>query len=271
MISANTAADPRSPRIAYERAGRGEPLVLLHPLGADRQVWRPVMEPLSRERDVIAVDLPGFGASPPLPDDPPPSPDRLAAALVALLESLDLAEGRAHLAGNSLGGWVALEAAADGHAASVTAIAPAGLWPRPLAPKPQLARALARWARPLLGAAMRSQTIRSLALMSVVAHPERIPAEEAAALLGAYVQAAGFASVNRAMRAGTFTRLGEIEVPVTLLWPERDRLVAPPPRRLPAGVQQQSLHGCGHLPMWDDPVAVARALLAGSAQAQARR
>ena len=36
-------------------------LVLLHPLGADRHVWEPVLERLAAERDVIAVDLPGFG------------------------------------------------------------------------------------------------------------------------------------------------------------------------------------------------------------------
>ena len=46
----------------YVRRGRGEPLVLIHPLGAELVVWEPVMERLARERDVIAVDLPGFGA-----------------------------------------------------------------------------------------------------------------------------------------------------------------------------------------------------------------
>jgi pimeloyl-ACP methyl ester carboxylesterase len=266
MSSGAPASDPpRLERLAYDRRGQGEALILLHPLGADRQVWRPVLEPLARERDVIALDLPGFGASAPLPEDPPPSPDRLAAVVVELLQSLGLADGRAHLAGNSLGGWVALEVAAEGHAASVTAIAPAGLWSRPLAPKPQLARAMARRARPLLGAAMRLEALKRLALLSVVAHPERVPADQAATLIGAYAQAAGFSAVNRAMRAGTFTRLAEIEVPVTLLWPEHDRLVARP-RRLPAGIRQQTLPGCGHVPMWDDPQAVTQALLSGSAR-----
>ena len=49
--------------LAYDRAGTGPPLVLLHPLGADRHVWAPVMDRLDAERDVIAVDLPGFGES----------------------------------------------------------------------------------------------------------------------------------------------------------------------------------------------------------------
>ena len=53
-----------------------------------------------------------------------------------------------HVAGNSLGGWVALELAAAGHARSVTAIAPAGLWPEPLAPKRGIARGARGWCAP---------------------------------------------------------------------------------------------------------------------------
>jgi len=51
----------------HERAGSGEPLVLLHPLGGELVVWQPVFEGLAAERDTIALDLPGFGGSPPLP------------------------------------------------------------------------------------------------------------------------------------------------------------------------------------------------------------
>jgi pimeloyl-ACP methyl ester carboxylesterase len=66
------------------------------------------------------------------------------------------------------------------------------------------------------------------------------------------------------MRAGTFTALDRIDVPVTLAWPDHDRLVARP-RHLPAAVRSVVLHGCGHLPTWDDPDQVARLLLEGSA------
>ncbi|MBA3300985.1 MAG: hypothetical protein H0T15_03875 [Thermoleophilaceae bacterium] len=54
------------------------------------------------------------------------------------------------------------------------------------------------------------------------------------------------------------------DVPVTLAWPEHDRLVARP-RRVPPGVRSVVMPGCGHLPMWDDPALVARVLLDGSA------
>ena len=50
----------------FDRAGSGEPLVLLHPLGADRGVWEPVTGLLTEQHDVIAMDMPGFGRSPEL-------------------------------------------------------------------------------------------------------------------------------------------------------------------------------------------------------------
>ena len=56
----------------------------------------------------------------------------------------------------------------------------------------------------------------------------------------------------------------EIDVPVTLAWPEHDRLVRRPPS-LPDGVRSVELRGCGHLPTWDDPEQVARVLLESSA------
>ena len=168
------------------------------------------------------------------------------------------------MAGNSLGGWVALELAAAGHARSVTAIAPAGLWPEPLAPK----RGIARGARegdpaPGLPALVRSPAGRRLALASTVAHAERVPPEAALRLVRAYADAPGFEAVNRAMRAGRFTRLEHIRVPVTLVWPEHDRLVARP-AHLPPTVRSVALPDAGHVPMWDAPDAVAGLLLQGS-------
>jgi len=72
--------------IALDRTGDGPPLVLLHPLGADRRVWDPVLERLSDVRQVITVDLPGFGESPAL-EGSVPTPSALAAAAgAALLE-----------------------------------------------------------------------------------------------------------------------------------------------------------------------------------------
>jgi pimeloyl-ACP methyl ester carboxylesterase len=256
-----------APSLARERRGSGPPLVLLHPLGADRHVWDPVLDRLARERDVIAIDLPGFGASASLAldDGQAPTPERLALAVRRFVETeLDLDGAPWHVAGNSLGGWVALALALDGAVASVSAIAPAGLWARPLGPKPSVARRAARLAAPIVGLASRSARLRGLILAGSVGHPERVPPAAAARLVRAYAHGPDFPAVNAAMRAGHFTELAEIEVPVTLAWPQLDRLVARP-RMLPPHVRNVTLTDCGHIPTWDDPEAVATVLLEGSA------
>src|SRR5688500_11157084 len=115
--------------VDYERLGRGEPLVLIHGIGSERCMWQPVLAPLAAHHDVIAVDLPGFGASPALPDGIEPTPANLARAIGELVGELGFE--RVHVCGNSLGGWVALELARLGLAHTVTAISPAGLWGRP--------------------------------------------------------------------------------------------------------------------------------------------
>jgi pimeloyl-ACP methyl ester carboxylesterase len=238
--------------IAYDRTGDGPPLVLLHPLGADRRVWDPITGPLSAAHEVFAVDLPGFGQSPPL-QHATPTPRALAEAVAALL--LDLEVQQPHVVGNSLGGWVALELALAGGAKRVSAIAPAGLWSAPLVPKPSLAHRLARVLRPLIEPAARTRRGRRLLLSGSVAYPELVPGGDAAHLVGAYARAPGFVAVNDAMRAATFTALEQIRCPVTLIWPEHDRLVQRP-AVLPDNVTNVALPDAGHVPMWDAPAAL---------------
>jgi pimeloyl-ACP methyl ester carboxylesterase len=247
--------------LGYDRRGAGPPLVLIHSLGTDRCVWGPVLDRLAALRDVIAVDLPGFGESPPLPDGTEPTPRALARAVAGFLREQGIENP--HVAGNSLGGWVALELGLDGSAASVTAISPAGLWPRALPPKPSIARNVARAATPVLAAVLASEGGRRLALGATMAHPERVPARDALRLVRAYAAAPGYDTVNAAMRAGRFEGLDRIRVPLTFGWPDRDRLVGRP-NRLPASARNVVLRDCGHVPMWDDPEQVADLLLAGS-------
>ena len=149
--------------------------MLLHALGTDRHMWDPVLERLAAEREVIALDMPGFGESPTLAvGDGHVTPADLAAAIHAHLSALGVE--RPHVAGNSLGGWVALELALAGHARSVTAIAPAGLWPEPLLPKRSTARQLARAARPFLPALLRGERGRRIALARHDRPPRADPA-----------------------------------------------------------------------------------------------
>lgn len=101
-----TPRGPESVTVSYARVGHGEPLVLLHGIGHHRQAWDPVVDILATERDVIAVDLPGFGASPALPDGLAYDLPTTNTVLGGLFEALEL--DRPHAAGNSLGGLLAL-------------------------------------------------------------------------------------------------------------------------------------------------------------------
>jgi pimeloyl-ACP methyl ester carboxylesterase len=247
--------DSRVVPLAFTRVGSGEPLVLIHALGADRRMWDPVLDLLARERDVIAFDLPGFGGS---REVSPARPIDLAASVAASVVALGVS--RPQVAGVSLGGWVALELALAGEASAVTAIAPAGLWSEPLEPRRSTARMVARALSPVLPLILRSVRGRQLALSANVGHPDRVPFSDALRLVRTYARSPGFAAVNAAMRASRFARLAEITVPVTLAWPDLDRIVGRP-RALPGNVRSVVLRGCGHMPTWDDPVQVAALLL----------
>jgi pimeloyl-ACP methyl ester carboxylesterase len=251
----------------HVRRGGGEALVLLHPLGGELVVWEPVLDRLAAERDVIAPDMPGFGGSAPLSDGVPPTPQALARAVADFMDELGLAD--AHVAGNSLGGWVALELARMRRARSVAALSAAGFWTRPLGPRPGIqTRTLGRVLLPAMPAIVASARGRRLVLGGKVAHPERVPRQAALRLVKAYVTAPGFGGANAAMRSGVFSGIEEIEVPVTLAWGELDRVVRPP-KRSPPGVRTVVLRGCGHVPMWDDPEQVASVLLEASEPALA--
>lgn len=251
-------------RLAYQRVGSGPPLVLIHGLGATRRVWNPQIEALAAERDVFAVDLPGFGESPPLADGRAPTAAALGVELSSALAELGIA--RPHVAGNSLGGWIALEMAKSGAAASACLLSPAGLWQNPLGPRTVNTRGLAKLAKPFVLGIARNDGVRARLLRTVVGRPERVPREEGLRMIGDWIDAPGYAASNQEMRRHVFEDPESVRVPVTIAWGELDRLVAPPKRhRRPPATRFVVLRGCGHTPNWDDPDLVTRVLLEASA------
>ena len=252
----------RRSSLHLRRAGRGEPLVLLHGLGGELCVWAPVWDALTARHDVLAVDLPGFGRSAPLPEDAVPSPRALAVAVAGLLDELGLET--VHVAGNSLGAWVALELAALGRARTVTGLCPAGLWRAPLLGEGEAAdgrgHLLARRLRPLLPLALLSRRLRHRVLAPFVAHPERVPYRAAWRMVSSYARATAYAATSTAMRRDHFRAAGDVHVPVTLAFGERDRLIRPA-RTAIRGARSLVLPDCGHIPMWDAPELVAGVVL----------
>jgi len=247
-------------------AGTREPLLLIHGLGASKSVWDPVVPLLSPEREVIALDLPGFGAAPSLPPEVEPTALALAEALRDQLDAQGVE--RPHVAGNSLGAWVGLELGRIGAARSVTCLSPAGLWRAPIGPSKSRTREWARRLRPLAAVGLRIPPLRLRALTTFSAHPGRVPAATGRELVLHWIDADGYEGANKAMREHIFDPEGyppASEVPVTIAWAEHDQLVGPPkPERRPAGARFVVMPDVGHTPMWDDPALVAGVILDGS-------
>jgi pimeloyl-ACP methyl ester carboxylesterase len=254
--------------LAHVRRGSGPPLALIHGIGSQWQMWQPVLDRVGREREVVALDLPGFGDS----EEHRARPTVQALADVAA-EFLDgLGFGGAHVAGNSLGGGVALAMARAGTARSACVLSPAGF----------VNDREGRYARAVLMESRRvakltvahAETMcqgpvrRTLAFSHLAARPWRIPPAEAAGALRNLANCPGFETTFEAIEDFRWTG-PEPSCPVTVAWGEKDRLLiysrqsARARRRLP-GARHVTLTGCGHVPTWDDPEQVARVLLEAS-------
>ncbi|MEV5863236.1 alpha/beta fold hydrolase [Streptomyces sp. NPDC052071] len=257
----------RTVEVSYERTGVGAPLVLLHGIGHHRQAWDPVLRILAAERDVIAVDLPGFGASPALPHGLAHDLRTMVPVLGSFFEALGVV--RPHVAGNSLGGLLALELGREGLARSVTALSPAGFW------TPSERRYAFGVLRAMRGAALampmplierlsRSSPGRAALTSTIYARSGRRSPAAVVSETVALREATGFRQTLEAGSGVTFA--DDVPgVPVSIAWGSKDRLL---PRRqgVRAGraiprARLVRLPGCGHVPMNDDPAAVARVVL----------
>ena len=258
------------PAVAYERRGTGPPLVLLHGVGHRRQAWNAVLDLLTPHRTVITVDLPGHGESPPLRLDGRPPVLAIAEEIFAFFDEMGL--DRPHVAGNSLGGALALIAGAQGRAATVTGLSPAGFWARDwefgyAKAVFEAGQLFGSAARPLIPAMARRTLGRAAIVGGFVARPSRMPAGQAAADALAFLRARDTVRVILA-ESVSFTESVPGGVPVTIAWGTKDRILYPRQarvamRHLPyAGFVP--LPGCGHVPMTDNPGLVAKVLLLGS-------
>ncbi|MEU8577018.1 alpha/beta fold hydrolase [Streptomyces asoensis] len=270
-----TVPSPRGPlpvTVAYARVGRGEPLLLLHGIGHHRQAWDPVVDILATERDVIAVDLPGFGVSPPLPDGLAYDLPTTTAVFGAFCEALGL--DRPHVAGNSLGGLIALELGREKLVRSVTALSPAGFWSQAerryafgvLVTMRRIAR---RLPLPLVRRLAGTAAGRTALTSTIYARPARRSPEAVVAETLALAGATGF---DQTLLAGITVQFTDDlpGVPVTVGWGTRDLLLVRRQgvraKRVIPGARLVRLPGCGHVPMSDDPALVARVLLDGSSR-----
>jgi pimeloyl-ACP methyl ester carboxylesterase len=250
-------------RLATTRKGAGEPLLLLHGIGHRRQAWDPVLDQLAARYDVIAADLPGFGESDPYP--PGTRIDMEAACRVVVAELDRLGVERPHVMGNSLGGAMALELAQRGHVRSVVALSPAGFF-RHLGDRVQalLVLAVLKLTASAPDAVLRRITAtrpgRRLAGLALFTHTERLDADGMYGDSLALKRGSAFWPIARS--GGTYRFEGTVDVPVTIAWGTRDRILrhgqASRARRQLADARHVDLLGAGHVPMIDEPDTIVR-------------
>jgi pimeloyl-ACP methyl ester carboxylesterase len=242
----------------HHRGGSGEPLVLIHGIGHTWRGWKPMLPLLEPRFDVLAVDLPGFGRSPALPPGTDCTPAALADAVEQAMDEAGF--DQAVLCGNSLGGWIALELARRGRAASVVAISPAGLQHKREKAWGKAVLLTMRWgARNLPGrdALLATRFGSMLFAGPVVARPWRLDPEDFPEVLRLFAEAPGFDATLPHTFGGQCKGLNEIDVPVRILWGKLDLLLLPRQgrrfERLIPNAELLYLDGLGHTPMSDDP------------------
>jgi pimeloyl-ACP methyl ester carboxylesterase len=259
------------PSPAY-RGGSGEPLVLVHGINASWRVWRPTLAALEAEHEVFAPTLPGHRHGPPLDPGRAVGIGALADGLERILEAAGIQT--AHFAGNSLGGWLAIEMARRGRARSLVALSPAGGWTS--------ARDLRRAIRLLSSARvliarrdalgltklMRRPRFRRLALRQGMTRGDLIPVHDALGLIEDADGCAAFAGFVEWLRGAEPIQpaLPPLPCPVRIAWGEHDRTIpfaryGRPVLAALDGAEHVTMAGVGHIPMYDDPALVTRTIL----------
>lgn len=256
-----------NPAASY-RGGAGPPLVLLHGAAATWRAWRPVLAGLEAHHEVFAPTLAGHCGGPPLECPPEQVVVRIVDDAERALDEAGI--DTAHLVGNSLGGWVALELARRGRARSVVALSPAGAWevPRDLNRLLRLFRLGARigtWRTIQRLAAI--GWVRRLVLRTVCERGHLIPAPAAADMFDDMAGCSVLPALLRgAPQAGPIAPFVDVRCPVRIAWAERDRTIPFERygRPMLAAVPQAELivmPGVGHVPMYDDPALVVATIL----------
>jgi pimeloyl-ACP methyl ester carboxylesterase len=259
------------PFTPLHRGGAGEPLVLLHGIADSWRTWQLVLPELERSFDVLAPTLPGHAGGPPIEGAVDES------LFVDFVERAmdDAGFGAAHVAGNSLGGYLALKLAERGRARSVVALAPAGGWAEGDPTIDDTLDANIRAHEAAKASAAHAASIvataegRRRALAGIVEDAEQVPHELAAHLIVAAARCdAVYPLVDYARLHGWPLDAARIDCPVRVVWGTEDRLL-PWPRAaeryrrdwLPHA-DWVELDGVGHAPQLEVAL-VAAQLIAG--------
>lgn len=246
-------------------------MVLLHGFTNNWRAWAPVLPLLEPHHSVFAPTMPGHFGADDFPEGVAPSFSAMSDAVEREMDARGIE--RAHLVGNSQGGWLALELAARGRALSVVGLCPAGGW-EPGSPEErsvvrafrQAKRAL-RIVKPLFETIAKRPRLRAFAFRDAIARPSRL---SPSAALGTLEAAAGCRIVDEMLALAdsgdAFGELRPFDCPVTLATATEDGIFSRPGHytklrnRFP-DAEWVVLQGLGHVPMSDDPDLVSEVIL----------
>jgi pimeloyl-ACP methyl ester carboxylesterase len=252
------------------RGGAGSPMVCLHGFTDTWRTWELVLPSLEARHDVLAPTLPGHAGGAAF--DGEVTEDTLPAAVEAAMDAAGFQT--AHLVGNSLGGWVALQLAARGRAESVVALAPAGGWAEgddsfgESVEFFRQMRELVKQAAPQADAIVATPEGRRRATEFMTTNFEHIPAELIAHMMAGAASCPGFdALVEFAVEEGWSLDADAVDCPVRVVWGTADRVLEWPraAERFRsdwlAGADWVELDGIGHGPQLDVPTETAELIL----------
>lgn len=255
---------------ALHRGGEGSPLVCLHGITDTWRTWELVLPELERHHEVLAPTQAGHAGGPTLSS--PVTPETLPAAIERIMD--DAGFETAHIAGNSLGGWVALQLAARGRARSVVALAPGGGWRRGAATERERhehflnMQQLSQAAAPHAEAIVASPEGRRRVTEFTTVRYEHIPGDLLAHQIRGVAGCEGLELLlDYATREGYELDAEAITCPVRIVWGTEDRILPWPDAAvrfreewLPHA-DWVELDDVGHCPQLDVPTETAQLIL----------
>ncbi len=251
--------------------GTGKPLLLIHGLGGSWRSWTPILDGLAAEREVIAVDLPGFGATPPLPGEV--SIATLADAVTAFLVAHDLTN--IDVVGSSMGARLVLELARRGVVGATVSLDPGGFWrgwERPFfSTSVALSVRLIRLLQPVMPLLTGNPVSRTLLFAQFSAHPWRLSPAVTLNEMRTFAASPSFDELLHSLTSGPNQQgmtPGATRGPIVIGWGRQDRVCIPRQAKramqlFPDARLYWFTHS-GHFPMWDVPEETVRLILAST-------
>ncbi|MFM8627744.1 MAG: alpha/beta fold hydrolase [Candidatus Nanopelagicus sp.] len=249
-------------KLSMETYGQGEAIVLIHGMGSAATAWKPILSELTKQFEVVTVDLPGHGRT---PYSPIQQMDPTSLANLVTRNLKEIGKEKFHLVGNSLGGWISLEIAAITPEAvrTVTALAPAGLWLTPFTsryPGELALRAMASGVEKLAPSLLNYTWAKRIGFETVSPRWKDLSYEICLDATNAMASSTGYFPAWDALLGKRFDKQIDRQIPITIVFGDSDHTLPAKTcqeRSLaPSHAKWVVLPDTGHAPMWDSPTEV---------------